>query len=207
MKFDSPITTPDNAYFIESVGYLEGWDVDGDGISDIGKDKNNNFVFPNATTDGLVYRGIYEQPDIRVHVQAYDTAQRDYVEVASFNAKSLQQFTFDGKNVLLDGEKVILDGDTVDCFQKALDQTSADAEFLGWERSAYSYYGFRDVNETETVDHLQRQCYFRPKCQVYRNLTYLPAEGTKLKRTVDGVTQELDSYCAKITQGMYYTKT
>lgn len=205
MKFDSPITTPDNAYFIESVGYLEGWDVDGDGISDIGKDKNNNFVFPNATTDGLVYRGIYEQPDIRVHVQAYDTAQRDYVEVASFSAKSLQQFTFDGKNVLLDGEKVILDGDTVDCFQKALDQTSADAEFLGWERSAYSYYGFQSVNETESLSYLQRQCYFRPKCQVYRNLTYLPAEGTKLKRTVDGVTQELDSYCAKITQGMYYT--
>ena len=107
MKFDSPITTPDNAYFIESVGYLEGWDVDGDGISDIGKDKNNNFVFPNATTDGLVYRGIYEQPDIRVHVQAYDTAQRDYVEVASFSAKSLQQFTFDGKKrYCWNGEKV-----------------------------------------------------------------------------------------------------
>ena len=151
VPFDTTLLSPTDSTFVDSAGVLLGWDYNGDGAIDTEKNSAGTIILPRITTDGMVFYGVYEQPNVTIHVQQYDVDQACYVDSATFQVKNNQNFTFNGEEVLLDGEPVILDGETVDCFTKALDAVgdSDAAIFTGWEKRFRFASSWSAVNSTE----------------------------------------------------------
>ena len=151
VPFDTTLLSPTDSTFVDSAGVLLGWDYNGDGAIDTEKNSAGTIILPRITIDGMVFYGVYEQPNVTIHVQQYDVDQACYVDSATFQVKNNQNFTFNGEEVLLDGEPVILDGETVDCFTKALDAVgdSDAAIFTGWEKRFRFASSWSAVNFTE----------------------------------------------------------
>lgn len=206
VPFDTTLLSPTDSTFVDSAGVLLGWDYNGDGAIDTEKNSAGTIILPRITIDGMVFYGVYEQPNVTIHVQQYDVDQACYVDSATFQVKNNQNFTFNGEEVLLEGEPVILDGETVDCFTKALDAVgdSDAAIFTGWEKRFRFASSWSAVNSTEGMHAYYQEFYLRPGYNFKLNLTFLPADGTAFTATVDGTEQQLTSHSVSLYQGDMY---
>ena len=197
------ITAPSDSTAIDGYGIVRGWDNDGDGINDYELDDYGMPILPIATEDSIILRGIYEIPDINLHIQKYDGDNQEYVDFAVVSVPNNLELVFEGKDVTFGGEKIYVDGATTDCFTQAIEASSDFSKFYTWQLRMPGWDKDRWLKTwnayTFKLSYFTPDLYIRPTFEKYLTVNFVPGELEQFNvKNEDGTTTAQDSLTQRV---------
>ena len=197
------ITAPSDSTAIEGYGIVRGWDNDGDGINDYELDEYGMPILPIATEDSMILRGIYEIPNINLHIQKYDGDNQEYVDFAVVSVPNNLELVFEGKDVTFGGEKVYVNGETTDCFTQAIEASSDFSKFYTWQLRMPGWDKDRWLKTwnayTLKLSYFTPDLYIRPTFEKYLTVNFVPGELEQFNvKNEDGTTTAQDSLTQRV---------
>ena len=197
------ITAPSDSTAIEGYGIVRGWDNDGDGINDYELDDYGMPILTIATEDSMILRGIYEIPNINLHIQKYDGDNQEYVDFAVVSVPNNLELVFEGKDVTFGGEKVYVNGETTDCFTQAIEASSDFSKFYTWQLRMPGWDKDRWLKTwnayTLKLSYFTPDLYIRPTFEKYLTVDFVPGELEQFNvKNEDGTTTAQDSLTKRV---------